>query len=68
MNIHLGLNTLNQFQSYSQPYPSTETPIIQPYDDKHTVANPVYSPVPVMVTAQVLPQVQQQPRQAQVSE
>ena len=70
MNIHLGLNTLNQFQSYSQPYP-VETPIIRPYEDKQTTANPAYSPAysPVLVTAQVLPQVQQpEPRHAQVSD
>lgn len=70
MNIYLGVNTLNQFHSYSTPYP-VEAPISRNYgDDKYEVSNPVYvqpqnvSPqVPVMVTAQVVqPQAQPQPQ------
>lgn len=80
MNIYLGVNTLNQFQSYSTPYP-VESPMVRPYDyqDKHAVANPVYveqnTPpvVPVMVTAHVVQPTEEEPppeqsaRHAQVS-
>jgi hypothetical protein len=66
MNIYLGVNTLNQFQSYSTPYP-TETPIVRLYEHKPEVDNPVYEQAPVMVTAQVVQPVQQ-PQHAQVSE
>lgn len=68
MNIHLGVNTLNQFHSYSTPYP-TDTPMVRPYEYKAAVANPVYGNqnTPIMVTAQVMPQEEEEPRHAQVS-